>query len=270
MSLMPALRAQLFLLARDRATLFWAFGFVPAVFVSFTAAFSFLPAEGLGPVGATVDPLLTAARSAAVGGNPIAHLFAALGAAAIFGGEYRYSTWRLIGPRAARHRLFTAKWCSFVLAATVSLAVVVAGSGVVVWLSALVRPSLHLAVETRPASLAAAFGVSVLELAVLGTVTALLVISARARLGPVLAVFLFSAAQALAESYAPPPPTSGPWLLLPTYAGDVARQWALPPPGLPAPGDAAGLVAILSLGGWCAVGAGLAVWLMRRQDWSRE
>lgn len=270
MTLIPALRAQIFLLRHDRTTLFWGFGFVPIIFLFFIGAVSFLPPGRLGPSADSVDPILHAARSASFGGNPVVHLFVALGAAAIFGGEYRHATWRLIGPRAPRPVLFAAKWCSFVLAACASLAVVIAGSGLLAWLSSAVHPSIHLSVSTATVSVAAAFGASLLELAALGSVVALLTVATRSGFGAVLSAFLFSSAQAFAESYSPPPPTSGPWLALPSYAGDIARQWALPPQGLPAPTGAAAGLAALSLAAWCAVAAGVAMLLLQRQDWSRE
>lgn len=111
-----AFRAEVFKLLRNRWTFFWAFGFMP-LFALLTGiaeetlarAYAGDPLPYANPVRYAYDGLSTMQAS-------VFQLFAIVGAAILFAGEYRWETWRAILPRNDRTAVLIAKLAVFALA----------------------------------------------------------------------------------------------------------------------------------------------------------
>jgi hypothetical protein len=214
------------------------------------------------PPGVTANEirLFTAlVRTLSVGGNPIAQLFFAVGAAAIFAVEYRYSGWRHLVPRAARERLMLAKFAAFTLAAALSLLLAGIGDVIVTMVVPLIqglKPVMADAPPDAAAILILAFLVSLAQLLALGGMVALVAVATRSGMAAILIPFLLSLGAAGAGAYLGASVQRIPW---PGYAADLLRDWLMgegPSPWLPA----------LTLIGWIAASFGAAILIFRRQD----
>lgn len=255
-------------LRKDRAVLFWGFLAVPA-FMSLVAAALYGIPPPMGADGAVMTLPLERAlvRALAIGGNPIAHLFFAVGAAGIFAGEYRHGGWRHLVPRNSRSALMAAKFVTFTLAAGASLLLLLAGE----LLAALAIPALRGGQSASGLGAGAvqaiglSFLVSLLELSILGAMVALMAVTTRSTMGAILPPFLLSlgATTAAALLAGPDPP---PLVPLPTFAADAIRLWI----GEGAefgPDAAAGLAVLLA---WWVGLVGLTLFLFARQDLTAE
>lgn len=264
-----AIRAERFRLLRDRRALLWGFGFVPFLYLLIIAGFDLAPLLSPGFSDVTVDYAQRVAWASSMGGNPFMHLFVAVGAASIFGGEYRFAVWRLVGPRASRGAILGAKGLSLLSAAAASLIVMILGALLIAWIST-AADSVKIGHAVSASSAAIVFATSLAELLVIGAQAALLVVSTRALFAGALPPFLFSVTQVMALAYAPPSPNVSPLLALPAFAADLLRRWAVGVSGLPVPHTDAVLVAAASLIAWCALLGGATYFVFTRQDWSRE
>jgi ABC-2 type transport system permease protein len=262
-----SLRAEIIKLTRQRAVLFWGFLFIPVftTFITCVLVGGGPPPLVVHPGANVIQPLHSAARALNVGGNPIAQLFFAIGAAGIFSVEYRYSGWRHIVPRAPRWTLIVSKFLAFAVFATASLALVALGNLLVV-------AALPFALGARPVIadldlvsaglLLMSFLISLVELVVLAGLVALVAVATRSAMGAIIAPFLLSLGAAMAESYfggfgAAPVP-------LPTFAGDAMRYWLTA--GGTAEGARAGLFGLATLLSWGVASMGATIFLFARQD----
>ncbi len=266
------LRAELLKQSRQRALLFWGFLAVPmfATLAAFALELSIANARSLG-AALEVHPIRSAMRQVAVGGNPVAQLFFAIGAAGLFTVEYRYSSWRHIVPRCSRPRLMLAKLAAFALLAALSLTLVCAGDG----LASLILPLTRgvAMTDVPPATLAAllaAWLTSWLELMALAGLVALMAVTTRSTLGAVLPPFLLSMAAAFAESYF----VSGSGVLapvpIPTFAADSIRAWLWSQGAESAAFAPGALIGVIVLLAWIAAGFGPAMLIFQRQDLAQE
>jgi ABC-2 type transport system permease protein len=259
--------AEILKLRRQQAVLFWGFLFVPL----FTTLLSCVLDGGFSPAppGVTarvVAPLHSAIRALRVGGNPIAHLFYAVGAAALFAGEYRYSGWRHLVPRATRASLLVSKYATFAIFAAFSLTLAAGGDAAVILLLPLGRGLRPVVTDADGASallLLTSFLISLAELMTLAAMVAFLATLSRAAIGAIIAPFLLSLTASLTEAWLAG--SAGGAIPLPTFAGDALRTWATTPDPAPAIAQAA-LIGIATLAGWSAAGFGGAIWLFERQD----
>jgi hypothetical protein len=223
-----SLRAEIIKLTRQRAVLFWGFLFIPVftTFVTCVLVGGGPPPLAAHPAANVIEPLHSAARALNVGGNPIAQLFFAIGAAGIFSVEYRYSGWRHIVPRAPRWTLIVSKFIAFMLFATASLVLVALGNLLVV-------VALPFALGGRPVItdldlvstglLLMSLLISLIELAVLAGLVALVAVATRSAMGAIIGPFLLSLTATMAESYLAG--MGGAIVPLPTFAGDALRYW---------------------------------------------
>lgn len=262
-----SLRAEIIKLTRQRAVLFWGFLFIP-VFTTFVTCV--LVGGGPPPLAAhpavnVIAPLHSAARALNVGGNPIAQLFFAIGAAGIFAVEYRYSGWRHIVPRAPRWTLIAAKFMTFASFAAASLALVALGNLLVVAVLPFALGARPVTTDLDIASatvLVASFLISLAELVVLAALVASVAVATRSAMGAIIGPFLLSFGAAMAESYLAG--TGGAFVPLPTFAGDTLRYW------LTADGAAgaakAGTFGLATLLCWGVAGTGATIFLFARQD----
>lgn len=270
--LADAIAAERFRLSRDRVSLFWGFGFMPLVAMLFSMAGDlFVRAVLRRPMpGGTVDLANRALGAVAGASGPITALFLLIGAAAIFAGDYRWETWRLITPRNSRVNLLAAKLIVFAEVAAWSLlltavtAVLAGLFGSVANHSTLVGPS------AGPAFVGQYAGVMLvtwLEVLLVGGLAALIGVLTRSTLGAVIAglVIVFVQSTLAATLHA----VTWKSLLVPAYAGRVLKTFlAAPAEARPEGGPAALALVFLLL--WLVVLAGGAVALFRRQDLTRE
>lgn len=253
------IRAEILKLTRQRAALFWGFLAVPV----FMTLIAFVLDGGLRPPPAGVvelHPFRSVARALAVGGNPVAQLFYATGAATIFAVDYRHSGWRHLVPRATRDGLLLAKFLTFALFAGGSLMLVAFGDALVGLLLPMVQ---GLSLARSDASLAAAgtvalsFLIGFTELLALGAIAGCIVVATRSAMPAILGPFLVALTAAGAEAYLGPESLAIP---LPTFAGDALRLWLGGGPALLAPIGAA------TLAGWILLPIAAALAIFRRQD----
>jgi hypothetical protein len=258
--ILSLVRAEALKLRRQRAALFFGFFLVPAfaTFISCALGGSLSPRGD----GHAILPLFhSITRALGIGGNPIAQLFFALGAATIFSVDYRYSGWRHIVPRSGRASLIGAKIIVFALFAGASLLLVAAGDILANLIVALIRGMTPVVIDRDALSIRQAilsFGISLLELVALGGIVAAVATATRSMMAAVILPFLLSLAASSAEAYLGNAIVRFP---LPTFAADALRLW-LGGGAVPAPAT----IAALSLTGWCIVGFGLAITLFQRQD----
>lgn len=119
--ILDALRAELYKLSRNGWSTFWAFGFMPAF-----ALASGLIEQGvvhlhLGDVIPYAAPLEDSLKGMAMLSNSIFQLCAIAGAAILFGGEYRWETWRATLTRNDRIPVMLAKLIAFAILISASL-----------------------------------------------------------------------------------------------------------------------------------------------------
>lgn len=252
--------AEILKLRRQRAALFWGFVFIPL----FMTLLGFLLGGGLlkPPPGALVSEVRlfrSMIRTLSVSGNPIGQLFYAIGGAAIFAVEYRYSGWRHLVPRAPRERLLGAKLAAFALFAALSLLLALAGDVVAMLVIPFIQ-GLHPVIADIPANAAAAlllaFSIAFAELMALAALAMLVAVATRSAMAAILVPFLFALGTAAAGAYLGADAVRN--LPLPGYAADALRHWL--------EGDGAPVIATLTLLGWIALPFAAATLLFRRQD----
>ncbi len=109
MTLPSAIRAELYRTVRNRHPLFWAFFAVPLLFLLLAIL------REVQLAGAPTEPSLAhvVIRSLRTAGNPMVHLFYAVGAATLFAGEYHWQTWRVLVPRNSRPNIVCAKFATY-------------------------------------------------------------------------------------------------------------------------------------------------------------
>jgi hypothetical protein len=265
--MMVPLRAELLKQSRQRALLFWGFAALPLFLTLIALALeAVVPGVGGSPLSVEVHPIRSAMRALSVGGNPIAHLFFATGAAGIFCVEYRHASWRHIVPRAGRTGLMTAKLAAYVLFIAASLAAFLAGDLLASLAPALARGMTI--VDAPPATLAGLAGsllVSFVELLALGAVVALMAVLTRSTLGAIFPAFLLSLGAASIEAFLALDGDRLAMVPLPTFAADAVRSWIM--------GGASGQGALLGgavLAAWVASPFAAALLVFRRQDLGEE
>jgi ABC-2 type transport system permease protein len=268
----PPLGAELLKQSRQRALLFWGFFAVPlfATFFAFLLEVSAARSSAL-LASAEIHPIRSMMRAVGVGGNPLAQLFFAIGAAALFAVEYRHSSWRHIVPRCSRPALMLAKLEAFAILAAASLLLACAGDAI----ANLILPVFRGVAmsDSAPATFAGlllAWLTSWAELMALAGSVAFMAVATRSTMGAILPPFLLSLGSSLAESYfidssGPPMP-----IPLPTFAGDAVRAWIWAQgteASAAAPGAAIGAAVLLA---WTVISFGAALSLFQRQDLAQE
>lgn len=271
--LLDALKAEQFRLWRDRGAVIWGFAFpgvgvfalglIATLFVKFVAKARIPGAVNLG-----TD--IVGALSGA--GSPITQIFFLIGAAAIFGTDYRWETWRLQTPRNSRLNLILAKFA--VYGAATALALVGMGLGGVV--AALARA----VIETSPLepvnwavffpAFLRGFAAAWLELMVVGAIAALIAVMSRTNVAAIIVTLLLAFAQAIVMGqlrFDPQHPPLDALAIFPALSAQVLRGAPVGPGGVTAQGAE---IASLMLLVWMLVLGGLTVALFRRQELTRE
>ena len=270
--LADAIAAERFRLIRDRVALFWGFGFAPLASLLFSLAgdlFVHFAFHKTIP-GQTTDLANRAMGAVAGASGPVTALFLLIGAAAIFAGDYRWETWRLITPRNSRLNLIGAKLIVFAEAAAWSLALTVLMSVLGGVVSSLVNKAPLVGPAAGSAFLgqfAGVFLVTWLEVLMIGALGAVIGVLTRSTMAAVIVglvvVFVQSTLAATLQA--------ATWksLLIPAYAARTLKTFLAAPQGFRPEAGPAGLGLVLLLV-WLAVliGGGLA--LFKRQDLTKE
>lgn len=119
--ILAALRSELFKLGKNRWSLFWAFGLMPA-FALVTGlleqAYVHVYAGDIIPYAAPLEDSLSGLGFIS---TSVAQLCAIVGAAILFAGEYRWETWRAILTRTERVPVMLAKMITFAIAVSASI-----------------------------------------------------------------------------------------------------------------------------------------------------
>ena len=270
--LADAIAAERFRLARDRVSLFWGFGFAPIAAMLFSMAgdlFVRLALRRTVP-GLTTDLANRAMGAVAGASGPVTALFLLIGAAAIFAGDYRWETWRLVTPRNSRPNLLIAKLTVFAEAAGWSLLLTAVGSVLAGLFSSVVNHSTLVGPAVGSAFLghfAGVFLITWLEVLLIGGLAAVIGIVTRSTLGAVIAGLVVVVAQSTLAATM----QGSTWksLAVPAYAGRVLKTFVAAPAEVRPEAGPAGLGLVL-LVVWLVVLAGAAVLLFRRQDLTRE
>jgi ABC-2 type transport system permease protein len=265
-----ALDAEIFKLLRNRWTLFWAFGFMP-VFTLVAGVIEETSVRAyVGDMLPYANPIRYAYEGLGTMQPSIFQLFAIVGAAILFAGEYRWETWRAILPRNDRAAVMVAKLLVFALAAAISiLACSLARFAV----------GLYDAMLTGEAdwpsspwlALLTGFAAAFLQMMVTGAITMFIAIVSRSMMAAIVGTVMILVAFDI-SSLRFRLETGEFWLsALPNLAGRAIRELGLALLGEP---DAIGLhlaaPGAIALILWTAVLATTAVALFRVQDLSRE
>jgi ABC-2 type transport system permease protein len=265
-----ALGAEIFKLSRNRWSLFWAFGFMPVFALASGLIEETAVRAYVGDVLPYANPIRYAYDGLGTMQSSIFQVFAIVGAAILFAGEYRWETWRAILPRNDRTAIMCAKLLVFALA--VAASIVACGLGR--WLVGLYDAMLT-GQSDAPADaltgLLTGFSAAFLQLMVTGTLVMLVAVVSRslmaAVVGPlvILVAVDLSAIRFRLE-------TGELWLAaLPNFAGRAMRELGLAVMGEP---DAIGLhlaaPGAIAMALWAALLALAAIVVFQRQDLSRE
>jgi hypothetical protein len=236
-------------LVRQPAILFWGFLVVPLVAVLLKLVIEGFLLFRMGHRSAgDVDLFLSAARGLSLSGNSLGHLLFALGVASVFFLEYRYSTWRLLVPRHA-----------------LGLLVVVLGDIALNLLFSLIKGQGGGALLVTSGSfslLLIAAGIAFLELAVLASLVAVIVVIFRSMIAAVLSAFLLAIGSTLLQLYLG---ADADRLPLPSYAAQALRDWLLA-----GGSEVPAMLGFAVLLGWLVVLNGLGLAVFSRQQLAVE
>jgi ABC-2 type transport system permease protein len=223
----PILSGEMLKLIRQPGILFWGFLAVPlaALLVKLGLA-GFVYLRMGQQAGGDVDVLLSAARSLSISGNSLGHLLLSLGGLAF--------------------ALLVAAFGDMLL--TVVFAVL-QGQGLMFSAASLI-------------TFVAAFGIALLELAVLAALVALLVVLFRSMIAAVIPVFLLAIGSTVIQLYLG---ADAERLPLPAYAAQYLRDWLLAG-GTPV----AAAMGFAILSGWCLVLTAGGMALFARQQLAAE
>lgn len=270
--LADAIAAERFRLIRDRPALFWGFVFAPLASLLFSLVGDLFVRLALRRTlpGVTVDVASKAMGAVAGASGPVTALFLLIGAAAIFAGDYRWETWRLITPRNSRLNLMTAKLVVFAEAAAWSLLL----TAVLAVVGGLCSGVINGAVMVTPPSggaflgqFAGVFLITWLEVVLIGALATVIGVATRSTMGAVIAGLVLVVIQSTLAAAA----QGASWktLAIPAYAARAVKTFVASPAELRPDGGAAALGLALLLV-WLAVLIGGGIALFQRQDLTKE
>lgn len=267
-----AIAAERFRLMRDRVSLFLGFGFMPLASMLFSMAGDiFVRVVFHQTVPGQMTDLANRVMGAVAGASgPMTALFLLIGAAAIFAGDYRWETWRLLTPRNSRLNLMAAKLIVFAEAAAWSLALTALTSGLAGLFSSVIHHAQLVAPPVGSAFLgqfAGVFLITWLETLLVGALAALIGVVTRSTMGAVIAGLVVVVVQATVAAAL----QAATWksLALPAYAGRILKTFVAAPAEMRPEAGPAGL-GLLLLTVWLVVLVGGAVVAFQRQDLTKE
>jgi ABC-2 type transport system permease protein len=270
--LADAVAAESYKFLRQRGGLFWGFCAVPLGMLAFhligdTWLGRRIRLEGGVDLGRQILDGFNG------GGSAFFQIFFIAGAVAIFSGEYRFETWRLLTPRNSRANLALAKMVVYAGGAAFSLLALGFVYGLHALYAGMLNGGLRLPGADFPLQATGIFLVNWAELLVLGLFAALIAIASRAMIGPLIATIAFSFAPLF--SFIVFPPWDTRLHLLAAFPGRATfylRTWITGQeigPGFHAE-TAPALLSVLFLLGWIVLLAAAALLHFQRQDLTRE
>lgn len=268
-----AITAEAFRIRRNGGVLFWGFIAVPLGVLLFNLLLdSWMRLHLRLPL--TLDMGRQIVGGVGLTQSAFFQVFYAAAAASLFAADYRWETWRLITPRNSRANLIAARFIVFGAAAAASLVLLGAAALIqCLYAAAIGGAALTAPQEPFLVPLLGSFLTGWCELMVLAGIVAVIAIVFRAAMGALMTAMVFSFGQWIAMAVIHPwQATAGWYVALPRLSAYVLRAWVTGQelaPGIAAHGVQA-LTAALSLAGWMAVLAALAVGLFQRQELARE
>lgn len=265
-----AFDAELFKLLRNRWSLFWTFGFMPVFVLAVGLIEETLVRAYTGDILPFANPTLYAYDGLGLMQPSISQLFAIVGAAILFAGEYRWETWRAILPRNDRMATLVAKLLLYALTAGASILACALARLLVGFYDAMLTGQAD-APASPVVGLLTGFGGTFLQIMVTGALVMLVSVVSRSLLaaivGPlvILVAVDLSAIRFRIE-------TGELWLAaLPNFAGRALHESGLALLGEP---DAVGIhlamPGAIAMMLWTALLAIMAIVVFQRQDLSRE
>lgn len=274
---------------KARWTLFWSFLFVPIIAVLAGTVLNLIQravlanaaARGNGNEDLLRAPtmILHQVLESVSGSNFfLVQVFFLIAASSIFGGDYRWETWRLLTPRNTRTNLILAKLGVFGAGTVAGLVLLAVGGVISAFIAGgLVGGGVQWAREGDETVklLGGVFAVSWLEMMVVGALAAVIAVLTRSGVASLLVPVGVWIVQAFALSQITPrfddqfaPPLA--WHIgIPALAADHFKATLEPAkPGFTPPTD--GLLSMGILAAWIVGLTLLAVWLFKRQDLTRE
>lgn len=269
--LADAIAAETIKFTRQRGGLFWGFCAVPLAVLVFNLVLdTWMAGRGL-PVG--LDLGRQVMQGLELGGNSLFQIFFIAGAVAIFTGEYRFETWRLLTPRNSRANLLAAKFIVYAMLTALSLVAVGAVGALHTLYAAILGAALILPDSDFLFKAPGVFLASWAELLVLGFIAALFATITRAMIGPLIATICFAFAQQVAMLIVGPASAKLHWFaVFPGMSTWYVRAWfqqAEIAPGIFTQTALAALC-VLFVAGWIALLAAITLLLFQRQDLTRE
>jgi ABC-2 family transporter protein len=249
------------------AILFWGFLAVPLMAVLFRLSLDGLVFLRTGQwARGDVDLLVSSARLLGVSGNSVGRLLYAIGISAVFFAEYRYSTWRLLVPRASRVQLWGAKYLACLATILIGLLLALAAHALLSLVQALMQGEGSAVPWVGSAQgllmFLGALGIALMELAVLAALVAALTILSRSMFAAVIPAFLLAIGASILQVYLGPTQEVIP---LPSLAADAVRDWLF---SGAAPERA--LMGLMLLTLWLVGAAGIGLAAFWRQELSAE
>jgi ABC-2 type transport system permease protein len=276
-----AIAAETYKFMRNRSTLFWGFCAVPLGLLLYNLGLDTylkVHGSGLNPLSALamllrVDLGRQVLRALDLSSSSFIKIFFAVGAAGLFGNEYRWETWRLLTPRNSRANLLIAKAIVYLLACAASLVALALVAVACGFYNAVLNGGSLIIEPGFAITALSIFLINWTELAVLGLFVALVAVASRVTTGALMAGVIFAFAQGIAISIIPmwdaPLRDFG---FLPALCAELLRSWvsgAQIAPGVTAD-PAKVLPAALFLGAWIVLLGAAALVRFQRQDLPRE
>jgi len=270
--LADAVAAETYKLLRQRGGLFWGFCAVPLAVLAFNLALDTWIGTN-SPLPVVLDLGQQVVNALGMGGNSLFQIFFTAGAVAIFSGEYRWETWRLLTPRNSRANLLTAKFIVYAVLTALSLLALGLAGAVHTLYAALLGGTIALPDASFPLLAIGTFLASWGELLVLGFVAALIATLTRAMIGPLIATISFAFAQSMAMLALGAATAKLHWFaVFPGLSAWYVRAWITGSeiaPGITAEATRA-LPAALFVLCWIGLLTAAALAAFQRQDLTRE
>ncbi len=279
--LIDALRAEFWRLLHHRSALIWGFIFLPVMtFVSLMAMTLWALSQNMlgGEMAPSASILDMALGTIFTLPGPWLTFFTLIGAANIFGADYRFETWRLSVPRNGRLTLLSAKLMVFLAAVIASILALLLAQTLATLIAALLSgatPTLAMP-PVRAEQLALAFGLGLWRILQVALIGLLVVIVTRSIMAGVLVPILMLATEQVLMG------------MMGFNAGAMNPDWSsvLALPGLAYAILSLGIQSammsgahlpdgvltkgLVSMGLWTLVPLALALALFQRQTLSRE
>jgi ABC-2 type transport system permease protein len=265
-----ALQAEFFKLTRNRWSFLWAFAFMPAFALVVGIAEEWITRAYIGDVLPYASPMINGIAGLATMQASIFQIFVIVGAAILFGGEYRWETWRAIMPRNERTSVMIAKLGVFAIAVAASIIACGIARFIVGMLDASLTGKAEWPAEPWLAVMLG-FAASFLQLMVTAGIVMLVAVVTRSMMAAIVAPLVLLVALEIA-SVRIRLPDADMWVAaLPNMASRSIREFGAATMGDP---DAIGIhlagPGALAMMALAVAFTAVAILLFQRQDLSRE